>query len=59
MDNKSQEWESYVLSMAYHKNLEKLEELNKEDTENLSCSDWQTYHHCAKSLYYLKQIKNI
>lgn len=51
----NEEWAKSVLTMAKHKMLEKLEELNKE--ECLSDAEVETYKNAAKTIYYLMSIE--
>lgn len=53
----NKDWMHYVLCMAKHKCLEKMEEMNKEDTDHLSDSDFHVYKNCAKAIYYLMSIE--
>lgn len=54
---KTHEWHPYVLMMAKHKCLEKMEALDKEDTEDLSNDDFHVYKDCAKAIYYIMSIE--
>lgn len=53
----NKDWMHYVLCMAKHKCLEKMEEMNKEDTDHLSDEDFHVYKNCAKAIYYLMSIE--
>ncbi len=45
-----QEWHSYVLMMAKHKCFEKMEQLDKQDTEDLTDDDFHAYKDCAEAI---------
>lgn len=51
------DWECHQMMMAKHKCLEKMEDLNKRDTDELSHTDFQTYKNCAKTLYYIMSVE--
>lgn len=55
--SKKHEWHAYVIMMAKHKCFEKMEAMDKEDTEDLCSTDFQTYKNCAKAIYYLMSIE--
>ena len=48
-------WTESVLMLAKHKMLEKMEELNKEDS--LCGEDCRTYKSCAEALYYIMSVE--
>lgn len=48
-------WEESVVTLAKHKMLEKMEELNKE--EHLSDTEVHSYKNAAKTIYYLMSIE--
>ena len=50
-------WHDYVLMMAKHKCFEKMEQLDKQDTDNLSNEDFAAYRDCAESIKYLIEIE--
>ena len=47
----------YVLCMAKHKCLEKMEAMNREDTDHLSNEDFHVYKDCLKAIYYEMSIE--
>lgn len=52
-----QEWHSYVLMMAKHKCFEKMEQLDKQDTEDLTDDDFHTYKDCAEAIKHMLEIE--
>lgn len=53
MQTLSKDWEESVMSMAKHKMLEKMEELNKKDTEDLTHDCVSSYKDAARAIYYI------
>lgn len=56
-EKEHKDWETYQLMMAKHKCLEKMEAMNKEDTDSLSNEDFKAYKDCAEALYYIISIE--
>lgn len=52
----SESWEHDVIAMAYHKCLEKMEEFNKKDTDELGVDEYKVYKDCAETMTYLKGL---
>lgn len=52
-----QEWHSYVLMMAKHKCFEKMEQLDKQDTEDLTDDDFHAYKDCAEAIKHMLEIE--
>lgn len=57
MNEHTHDWKSYVLMMAKHKCLEKMQEMNKQDTDELDDEDFCIYKDCAKTIFYIKSIE--
>lgn len=52
-----QEWHTYVLMMAKHKCFEKMEQLDKVDTEDLNDDDFCAYKNCAEAIKHMLEIE--
>lgn len=57
MDNSGHKLAATELMMAKHKCFEKMEQLDKQDTEDLTDDDFHAYKDCAEAIKHMLEIE--